>query len=118
LTGDPKKEVEAANSLLRVIGKKPYAEIISCPTCSRCKYDLEGIVKRVEEISFSCQKNIKIAVMGCVVNGPGEAEDADIGIAGSNSGKAAIFKKGKVIAVLPFEQAFVLLESEIKKLMG
>lgn len=98
LTANPTQEVIVANDILKSLGlKQDYCEIISCPTCSRCKYDLEGVVKELTEYTKNIKKKIKIAAMGCVVNGPGEAREADFGFAGGANGQAVIFEKGNVV---------------------
>ena len=95
LTDNPVKEVEAAKLILRACGlDEAFAEVVSCPTCGRCTWDSMALANRVTEFVKPYKKRIKIAVMGCVVNGPGEAKDADIGIAGGN-GQCLIFKKGE-----------------------
>lgn len=101
LSGDPVKEVEAARLILQESGiDKNYCEIISCPTCSRCKYDLKSVVDELKQKTADIKKPVKLAVMGCVVNGPGEASDADFGVAGGGNGKAALFVKGKVVKTI------------------
>lgn len=101
LTADPVEEVKAAKTLLNQLGiSRTGPKIIACPTCGRTKVDLINLAGRVEEALAGCKKNITVAVMGCEVNGPGEAAGADIGLAGG-SGKYAIFKKGKVIKRMP-----------------
>ena len=98
LTGDPTQEIVVANDILKSIGlKEDFCEIISCPTCARCKYDMESIIKELTEYTKNIKKKIKIAGMGCIVNGPGEARDADFGFAGGGNGQAIIFEKGKVV---------------------
>lgn len=98
LSGDPVKEVEAARLILQESGvDRNYCEIISCPTCSRCKYDLKSTVDELREATKHITVPVKVAVMGCVVNGPGEARDADFGVAGGGNGKIALFVKGKVV---------------------
>ena len=105
LTADPIKEVYAAKKILRAVGlDKNYAEIISCPTCGRTEYDSIGLANRISELTSHITKPLKIAVMGCVVNGPGEAKDCDIGIAGSKD-FCVIFKKGEVVKKVPFDKA-------------
>ena len=105
LTADPVKEIYAAKKILRSVGlDNNYAEVISCPTCGRTEYDSIGLATRIEEITSNIKKPLKIAVMGCVVNGPGEAKDCDLGIAGSKD-FCVIFKKGEVIKKVPFENA-------------
>lgn len=95
MTDDPVKEVMAGMDILRALGlKKDAPTIISCPTCGRTKIDLISLTKEVEKRLLGCKKPIKVAVMGCVVNGPGEAQEADIGIAGGD-GFAILFKKGE-----------------------
>ena len=85
LTDDPVKEIEAAKLILRTLGlRKGGIEVVSCPTCGRTKIDLIGLASKVEELVRNYDLDIKIAVMGCVVNGPGEAKEADIGIAGGD----------------------------------
>ncbi len=96
LTADPVEEVYAAKDILKATGKGTGVEIVSCPTCGRTQIDLISLAKKVEECTRDINKNIKIAVMGCVVNGPGEASNADIGIAGGK-GVGVIFKKGVII---------------------
>lgn len=114
ITGDPVKEVEAAKELLQYCGVRSFMpEIISCPTCARTKIDVEGIVKKVKEFTQNIDKPIKIAVMGCIVNGPGEAREADIGVAGGN-GKGAIFAKGELIKSVPEENLAEELIAYIK----
>lgn len=98
LTGDPVQEISAASDILKAVGlKEDFCEIVSCPTCSRCKYNLESIVKELTDYTKNIKKKIKIAAMGCVVNGPGEARDADFGFAGGGNGQAVIFEKGIVV---------------------
>lgn len=92
LTDEPVKEIEAARDILRCIGKRGGVRFVSCPTCGRTRIDLINTAKKVEEALADSDKNITVAVMGCVVNGPGEAREADIGIAGGD-GCAIIFKK-------------------------
>ncbi len=97
VTGDPVAEIEAARRILQSAGVRTfYPEVISCPTCARTKIDVAALSKRVERILIEKRKPVTAAVMGCIVNGPGEAKHADIGIAGGD-GKAALFAKGKLI---------------------
>jgi (E)-4-hydroxy-3-methylbut-2-enyl-diphosphate synthase len=114
LTGNPVQEVEAAKNILRAAGRLPYAEIISCPTCGRCRYDMTPYIKEAEKFAKNTEKALKIAVMGCAVNGPGEAKEADIGVAGGN--KITIFKKGKVIKSVPSENALAEFIKELYSL--
>ncbi len=116
LTADPIKEIAAAKDILQSIGKDVgRPEIVSCPTCGRTRIDLVPLAKRIEEELSGIQKNIKVAVMGCVVNGPGEAREADIGIAGGD-GCAVLFKKGEVIRKIPEDRIVEELLDEIQQL--
>ena len=116
LTADPVKEIYAANDILKALGlKKSGVQFVSCPTCGRTRIDLVKIAGEVENRLKDCQKNIKVAVMGCVVNGPGEAREADIGIAGGD-GCGLVFKKGEIIRKVPEEQLVDALMDEIEKL--
>lgn len=116
LTDSPVKEVFAAFDILKALGMKndsPY--LISCPTCGRTRIDLVGLAKQVEEKLKCVHKPIKVAVMGCVVNGPGEAKEADIGIAGGD-GCGIIFKKGEVLKKVSEDELLEELMKEIEKL--
>lgn len=116
LTDAPVKEVYAANDILKAIGLKtdePY--LISCPTCGRTKVNLISLAKQVEERLRDCHKPIKVAVMGCAVNGPGEAKEADIGIAGGD-GCGLLFKKGEIIRKVPESELLEALMKEIELL--
>ncbi len=116
LTADPVKEIYAAKDILKALGlHKSGVEFVSCPTCGRTRIDLISLANKVENALADCQKNIKVAVMGCVVNGPGEAKEADIGIAGGD-GCAVIFKKGEVIKKVSEDEIVTELLEEIKKL--
>ncbi len=115
LTDDPIQEVYAAKDILKAAGlRKEGVNIISCPTCGRTRIDLIGLVNQVDEALKDCQKPITVAVMGCVVNGPGEAREADIGIAGGD-GWGMIFEKGVQVEKLPYEQ---LLDALIKRIQA
>lgn len=104
LTADPEEEVRVAYEILRAAGvRKRGAEIVSCPTCGRCQVDLRPIAEEVERTLRSVDKQITVAVMGCVVNGPGEAREADYGIAGGK-GMGMLFKKGEVVTKVPEEK--------------
>ncbi len=115
LTADPIKEVYAAKDILKACGMGGGAEIISCPTCGRTKIDLISLANKVEEMLRDVDKPIKVAVMGCAVNGPGEAREADIGIAGGN-GEALLFKKGEILRKIPEEKILEELKKEIQLL--
>ncbi len=116
LTDDPVKEVEAGIKLLKAIGiRNDGIKFVSCPTCGRTEIDLIGIAKQAESRLSGINKNITVAIMGCVVNGPGEANAADIGIAGGK-GCGVIFKKGEIIAKLPENQLLDRLVEEVEKM--
>lgn len=116
LTDEPVKEVFAAFDILKAIGlKKDCPYLISCPTCGRTKIDLVGLAKQVEDRLRDCKKPIKVAVMGCIVNGPGEAKEADIGIAGGD-GNGLIFKKGEILRKVDEKDLLEELMKEIEKL--
>ncbi len=116
LTADPVKEVYAAYDILKALDiKKSGVQFVSCPTCGRTRINLVKIANEVEERLRGCKKNIKVAVMGCVVNGPGEAREADIGIAGG-VGSGLVFKKGEVLYKVPEDKLVDSLMEEIEKL--
>ena len=116
LTDDPVEEVCAAKDILKAAGlRREGVNIISCPTCGRTQIDLIGLVNQVDEALKNCNKPITVAVMGCVVNGPGEAREADIGIAGGD-GCGMIFEKGVQIEKLPYDQLLPALLARIDKL--
>ena len=116
LTDDPVEEVYAAKDILKAAGlRKEGVNIISCPTCGRTRIDLIGLVNKVDEALKDCPKPITVAVMGCVVNGPGEAREADIGIAGGD-GWGMIFEKGQQVEKLPYEQLLPALLKRIDNL--
>lgn len=116
LTADPVEEIYAAKKILRAAGlRKDGVNLIACPTCGRTNIDLIPIAEEVERRLAGCHKNITVAVMGCAVNGPGEASAADIGIAGGN-GEGVIFRKGKVLRKVQQEQIVDVLLEEIEKL--
>ena len=100
LTDDPSEEVYAAKRILRACGlEKDFVEVISCPTCGRCSWDCMALAQKVERLTFRSEKRCKIAVMGCVVNGPGEAKDCDLGIAGGKD-KCVIFRRGEPVETI------------------
>ena len=116
LTDDPVEEVYAAKDILKAAGlRKEGVNIISCPTCGRTQIDLIGLVNKVDEALKNCEKPITVAVMGCVVNGPGEAREADIGIAGGD-GVGLLFEKGQQVAKLPYDQLLPALLERIETL--
>ena len=116
LTDDPVEEVYAAKDILKAAGlRKEGVNIISCPTCGRTQIDLIGLVNQVDEALKNCEKPITVAVMGCVVNGPGEAREADIGIAGGD-GCGMLFEKGVQVEKLPYDQLLPALLKRIEEL--
>ena len=115
LTADPVEEVHAARDILRGLGLSKGPRFVSCPTCGRCHVDLFRIAREVEEQLKDCEKNIKIAVMGCAVNGPGEARDADIGLAGGK-GEMLLFRKGEPLRKVPEAEAVAALVAEVEGL--
>ena len=116
LTADPAEEIVAARRILQAAGiRRSGPDLISCPTCGRTKYDMIPIAREVERRLEGCTKPITVAVMGCVVNGPGEASGADVGIAGGN-GEGLLFARGKILRKVPQEQLVDALFQEIDKL--
>ena len=117
LTGPPHREVEVAYDILASLGlrERRHPEIVSCPTCGRCEIDLAALVEQVEVALRGAPPSLTVAVMGCVVNGPGEAADADIGVAGGK-GIGYIFRKGKLIREVPAGRLAEELPAEIAKL--
>ena len=116
LTDDPVEEVYAAKDILKAAGlRKEGVDSISCPTCGRTRIDLIGLVNQVDAALKDCQKPITVAVMGCIVNGPGEAREADIGIAGGD-GWGMIFEKGVQVDRLPYDQLLPALLERIEKM--
>lgn len=116
LTDDPVREVEAGRLILKSLGLlKTGVEVVSCPTCARCRINLIPIAKQVSEALENVDMDIKVAVMGCVVNGPGEARDADIGVAGGD-GCAVLFKKGVPSGKIPEDRIVETLLGEIEKM--
>lgn len=116
LTADPAREVYAAKAILKAAGlRQQGVNLISCPTCGRTKIDLIGLANRVEQALADCDKNITVAVMGCIVNGPGEAREADVGIAGGD-GCGVLFVKGELREKLPYDELLPTLLTYIEKL--
>ena len=113
LTRDPVEEIRVGFEILRAVGLRQHGpEIISCPTCGRCGFDLFQVVEQVEKALLTRPLPIKLAIMGCVVNGPGEAQEADIGIAGGK-GKGILFRKGKILRRVPQEKLVDALLAEV-----
>ena len=115
LTADPVEEIYAAKKILRAAGLRSGVNLISCPTCGRTAYNMIPLVEELERRLADCEKDITVAVMGCVVNGPGEASHADVGIAGGK-GEGLLFAHGKILRRLPEEQLLPALLEEIEKL--
>ena len=118
LTADPVEEIYAGHRILKALGLLDGAcQLISCPTCGRTKIPVIEIAERVEKALENNRAGLKVAIMGCAVNGPGEAREADVGIAGGD-GEGLIFKKGKIIKKVPQDQLFDALMNEIKEMSG
>jgi (E)-4-hydroxy-3-methylbut-2-enyl-diphosphate synthase len=116
LTHDPVDEIKVAYEILKALGlRQRGVEIISCPTCGRCEIDLVGLAEEVENALSHITASLKVAIMGCVVNGPGEAREADVGIAGGR-GQGTLFKKGKVIKKVPEPHLARVLVQEVKRM--
>ena len=116
LTGDPMEEIKSAKRVLKTLGlRKGGIEVVSCPTCGRTQIDLIGLANQVETMVQDIPLDIKVAVMGCVVNGPGEARSADIGIAGG-IGEGLLIKKGEIIKKVPENELLSVLREELLKM--
>lgn len=114
LTGDPVEEIKSAKLILRTLGlRKGGVEVVSCPTCGRTRIDLIGLANQVETMVAEFPLDIKVAVMGCAVNGPGEAKEADIGIAGG-IGEGLLIKKGEIVKKVPEDQLLAVLHDELE----
>jgi (E)-4-hydroxy-3-methylbut-2-enyl-diphosphate synthase len=117
LSADPVHEIQVGFQILQALGLRSYGpEIISCPTCGRCDIDVIPVVEQIEKQLMNVKTPIKVAIMGCVVNGPGEARDADIGIAGGKR-EGVLFKEGKAMRRVPAESMAEELMTEIEKLI-
>lgn len=113
LTGDPVEEIKSARQILRTLGlRKGGIEVVSCPTCGRTRIDLIGLANQVETMVADIPLDLKVAVMGCAVNGPGEAKEADIGVAGG-IGEGLLIKKGEIIRKVPEDQLLAVLRDEL-----
>lgn len=115
LTADPTEEIRTGKDILRALGMLGGVQFVSCPTCGRTRIDLIGLANRVEKALENVDKDITVAVMGCVVNGPGEAREADIGVTGGK-GEGLIFKKGEIIRKVPESELLDALMEEVEKL--
>ncbi|MBE7025308.1 MAG: flavodoxin-dependent (E)-4-hydroxy-3-methylbut-2-enyl-diphosphate synthase [Ruminococcaceae bacterium] len=116
LSAPPEEEVRAGITLLRALGKRQGAELISCPTCGRCKIDLMPIAREMEAYLATVNVPIRVAVMGCAVNGPGEAREAHVGVAGGD-GKAVLFRQGEIVESIPADKIIPVLRSEIERII-
>jgi len=117
LTADPVEEIASAKQILKTLGlRKGGIEVVSCPTCGRTRIDLIGLAKQVEELVKNYPLDIKVAVMGCVVNGPGEAREADLGVAGG-IGEGLIIKKGEILRKVPEEALLSELKAELDNML-
>ena len=118
LTGEPVEEIKSAKLILKTLGYRTGGiEVVSCPTCGRTQIDLIKLAKEVEEMTENYDLDIKIAVMGCVVNGPGEAREADLGIAGGN-GLGLLIKKGEIVRRVPEDELLDTLRHELDNWEG
>lgn len=118
LTGDPVEEIKSAKQILRTLKlRKGGIEVVSCPTCGRTRIDLIGLANQVEEMVADMPLDIKVAVMGCAVNGPGEAREADIGIAGGQ-GEGLLFRHGEIVRKVPEDQLLDALRAELENWHG
>ncbi len=118
LTGDPVEEVKSAKLILRTLGlRRGGIEVVSCPTCGRTRIDLIGLASKVERLVEDYPLDIKVAVMGCVVNGPGEAKEADLGIAGG-IGEGLLIRKGEILRKVPEEELLAALKEELDNWKG
>ena len=113
LTGNPVEEIRSARLILRTLGlRKGGIEVVSCPTCGRTRIDLIGLADKVEKLAEGYELDIKVAVMGCAVNGPGEAREADLGIAGGQ-GEGLLFRRGEIVRKVPEDQLLSALKEEL-----
>jgi (E)-4-hydroxy-3-methylbut-2-enyl-diphosphate synthase len=115
LTGDPVCEVTAGREILQALELRQYGPVIvSCPTCGRCQVNLESLAEQVEELTAGMEQPLKIAVMGCAVNGPGEAREADLGVAGGK-GEGLIFRRGEILKKVPESEIIAAMKEELEK---
>lgn len=115
LAADPAEEIRAGQDILKALGLRGGVKLIACPTCGRTRIDLISLANQVEEALAPCEKDITVAVMGCAVNGPGEAREADIGVAGGK-GEGLIFARGEILRKVPEDQILPALLAEVDKL--
>jgi len=115
LTGDPVEEIRTAKMILKTLGLRSGGiTVVSCPTCGRTSIDLIGLANQVEKLTDNYDLDIKVAVMGCVVNGPGEAREAELGVAGGK-GEGLVFKKGEIVKKVPEDELLKALKEELDK---
>lgn len=115
LTGDPVEEIKSARLILRTLGlRKGSVEVVSCPTCGRTRIDLIGLAVQVEKLVEDYPLDIKVAVMGCVVNGPGEAREAELGVAGGQ-GEGLLFRRGEILRRVPESELLAALKEELDR---
>jgi (E)-4-hydroxy-3-methylbut-2-enyl-diphosphate synthase len=115
LTDDPAEEVRVGRQILQSLGLRRGPELVSCPTCGRCRVDLPALAREVAKILEGVEENLVVAVMGCEVNGPGEAREADLGVA-AGKGKVALFRRGEILRTVPFEDAAAAIRQELQRL--
>ncbi len=115
LTDDPAEEVRTGRRILHSLGLRRGPELVSCPTCGRCKVDLAGLAREVAGMLVDVEDDITVAVMGCEVNGPGEAREADLGVAGGKD-KVVLFSQGRILRTVPFDQAGQAIREELARL--
>ena len=115
ITGDPLQEIPVAKEILTVLGLRKGVNVISCPTCGRCEYGMVSLAEQVSQAVKGMDKDLTVAIMGCAVNGPGEAREADLGLAGGKN-EALLFKKGEVIGKVREEELFSRLMEEIERM--
>lgn len=116
LSAPPQEEVKAGITLLKALGKRQGAELIACPTCGRCKLNLMPIAAEMEAYLAKIDTPVRVAVMGCAVNGPGEAREAHVGIAGGD-GKAVLFRHGEIVKSIPAESILPVLKEEVERII-
>jgi (E)-4-hydroxy-3-methylbut-2-enyl-diphosphate synthase len=117
LTDAPEVEVRVGRQILQSLGLRRGPELVSCPTCGRCRVDLPALAREVGAMLEGVEDNLVVAVMGCEVNGPGEAREADIGVA-AGKGRVALFRHGEIVGTVPFDQAGQAVRAEIERLRG
>lgn len=117
LTASPVEEIKAAKDILQAAGLGENIDIVSCPTCGRAAVDVQSLTRKVEQVLAPYKAPLTVAVMGCVVNGPGEAKEADLGITGGGQGRWALFAKGEIVATLPEDEIIPALVAKVEQLL-